>query len=1057
MPAGVFISRVAQGGTAAGAALFDEAGCGSRPPDSRFLTFLMLNPRQIAISPEDFFAQRYGQMLEWSLHLTGGDRAAAEDLLHDLFILFTLRQPDFEAVTNLEGYVYTMLRNLHLSQLRRATRVRLRQLTVVDFDSAELGLRVVDAHERIQARDELRRVCDYVCLRKEKSKSASVLILRFFHGYYPSEIAPLLNVTRKAVDVQLLTARNEARLFLECPATLSLMGERLTAAAGGAAPQTGDFLWDLRELIFRSRRGACLSAAQMAGLYGAGAGAVSGESLAHIVSCARCLDAANKLLGLPSLAERYPMNTLIRDATKKGGGDGGPGGVAGGGRGALARRMLRRWRRQAGEVFEHKPRELCVSVNGYAQGSRRISSEFNDLQLFLDLAEPIKFVEVFSEQHQRLLFLNVELPPEGACVQPSKVELSDGRTLDLSLEFSSPWPTVQLVYHDPAYAFPEAREPQPTQHESPAVEGPDEIKGARKALDNLRDGAAGLAHAVVKLRFWMRPGVVSAGLSLALVAALLFMRVSAPAVSAAELLGRTLSAEEEVAARSDTVVHRTMQLEERVARGGAVVNRRRIETWGSGAKGVTVRRLYDQRGRLLASEWRRSDGSRTVYRLPPEAQTPAPDAQAPGAFDEAWLYEPSAGDFSALIRRGGGATVDEGRDAYVINYSGGEGAGHGVVSASLTISRAGLRATGQTLVIRQGAEEREFRFVETGFDLRPAGAVHPSAFEQDAEFLKVGVTRTSIPPAADDGKHDSPSESQRPAAAASVTATNELEVEVLRLLNQVGADLGEQVNVTRTPRGHLRVHGIVETQARRVELLRALSALGRNPAVEVEVSIAREAIGPGVAADAPASAVVQQVGPADNRFPAEDEMRRYFSAVKGVSDEQVHAAVLRFADRASQRSGQALQHAWAMRRLAGRFSERELRALDAGARAKLLSMIQAHARAVRGESAQLRQELQPIFFSAGRATVDAGAAGLEVADEAGLAGAIERLLALCSATDRGVRHAFSASPDGQTGAALKSVQFWRGLQQAEGLASLVERAAHRMKSAPAAAPEGRER
>src|SRR5215211_694936 len=39
----------------------------------------MLNPRLIAISPEDFFAQRYGRMLEWSLHLTGGDRAARSE------------------------------------------------------------------------------------------------------------------------------------------------------------------------------------------------------------------------------------------------------------------------------------------------------------------------------------------------------------------------------------------------------------------------------------------------------------------------------------------------------------------------------------------------------------------------------------------------------------------------------------------------------------------------------------------------------------------------------------------------------------------------------------------------------------------------------------------------------------------------------------------------------------------------------------------------------------------------------------------------------------------
>src|SRR5919112_4730965 len=82
--------------------------------------------------------------------------------------------------------------------------------------------------------------------------------------------------------------------------------------------------------------------------------------------------------------------------------------------------------------------------------------------LALARAEPIRFVEVFSEQQTRLLFLNVELPPAGPCVQPSKVLLSDGRSLDIALEFGSPWPTVQLLYHDPAFATPDA---------SPADEG----------------------------------------------------------------------------------------------------------------------------------------------------------------------------------------------------------------------------------------------------------------------------------------------------------------------------------------------------------------------------------------------------------------------------------------------------------------------------------------------------------------------------------------------------------------------------------------------------------
>jgi len=60
---------------------------------------------------------------------------------------------------------------------------------------AETGLRTIDPRDQIQVHDELRRVYQYACARKETSKAGSVLILRFFHGYYPSEIAKLLRLT----------------------------------------------------------------------------------------------------------------------------------------------------------------------------------------------------------------------------------------------------------------------------------------------------------------------------------------------------------------------------------------------------------------------------------------------------------------------------------------------------------------------------------------------------------------------------------------------------------------------------------------------------------------------------------------------------------------------------------------------------------------------------------------------------------------------------------------------------------------------------------------------
>ena len=65
---------------------------------------------------------------------------------------------------------------------------------------------------------------------------------------------------------------------------------------------------------------------------------------------------------------------------------------------------------------------------------------------------------------------------------------------------------------------------------------------------------------------------------------------------------------------------------------------------------------------------------------------------------------------------------------------------------------------------------------------------------------------------------------------------------MLRLLNQAGADLGEQINVTRTPEGRLQVEGIVDTEKRKDELLRALAPVHNNAAVMIDVKSVSEAV-----------------------------------------------------------------------------------------------------------------------------------------------------------------------------------------------------------------------
>jgi hypothetical protein len=78
------------------------------------------------------------------------------------------------------------MRHVHLSRVRRAAIKFEIPLAIIDYDSAELGLRQLDAHARVQAADDLRAICRYACGRRHSSKTGSILILRFFLGYYLS-------------------------------------------------------------------------------------------------------------------------------------------------------------------------------------------------------------------------------------------------------------------------------------------------------------------------------------------------------------------------------------------------------------------------------------------------------------------------------------------------------------------------------------------------------------------------------------------------------------------------------------------------------------------------------------------------------------------------------------------------------------------------------------------------------------------------------------------------------------------------------------------------------
>jgi RNA polymerase sigma factor (sigma-70 family) len=1017
----------------------------------------MLRLRQLSPNYRELFVARYEQLLTWALQLSHGERTLAEDLLHDLYVLFSIHEPNIDPAQNVDGYLYTCLRNLYLSHLRRTTRVRFQQLSIIEYESAKTGLRAIDPRMQIEVQDELRRVCQYACARKETSRMGSVLILRFFHGYYPSEIVRILCTSRKAVDRRLALARAEAKTYLDNRESLAFINSGVAPPEifpANFARTPAGLLGELRQMIFSSRRGDCISQQRFQHLYQPSKKddrademvSISCAELAHFVSCATCLDKVNGMLQLPPLSQRHLTDTTCRDPGDHDGDSGGR--PTGGGslqltKSTKARKLIESgrldaWDDDARETFEHKPQELCVVVNGYLLGSQRVGLEQNDLTLSLNPEENPSFIEIFSEQGIRLSLMSVgDPPPEGTGEQHLHVKLSDARALDLSLHFTSPLMTFHVAYHDPALrSEAEALETEVECLSLPSFDQQPITSRSEFAVERLSNVIRSLRARLFTSALWLKPEIVTAVVVLILLAALLlYLRTPTPSVTAADLLRHSVASEQLSAAQPDTIVHRTINVEEKNGRG-EVITRSKVEIWQSAGQKITARRLYNERGELIAGDWRRHDGVQTIYhhgahpqiRLSPDQS----DAAMPvPTFDNAWQLSLSAKEFNRLVADTAAALIEERPDGYVIAYvapasTSSSHAAPALVRTSLFLSRGDLHPIEQTLVIRMGGETREYRLVETVLERRAPGTVPHTVFEPDAELLS---ERSKSGPK----KKNQPA-FPSPGAPTPVTASTELEVEVLSLIHHVGADLGDEVTVRRAPGGKLQVQGIVENESRKAEIVRALASLANNPAVEIRVNTVAEALkGQTGSQSSSGPAMVERRESTDTRIPLDAELRGYFSA-KALQGDELNQRVNEFAAQIGNRSLRVLRHAGALQRLAHRFSPEQLRTLEPEARTKWRGILREHAQALQRELVSLRQDLRPFADS----NAGIGSQDIPTIDtDHDLQQVTNRLLELCSANDQSLRSAFTASPNSSNSDGIKSPRFWSSLSGAEIIAARI--------------------
>lgn len=846
----------------------------------------------------EIFLAHAGRLRRIALRLV--DRHAdVEDLLQDACVQFVVAQPDLDAIEDLDSYLASLVRNLHLSRQRRRVNQRQWHVALSDYDTAELALRASDG-DRLIAREGLTRICAHLCVRKETSRAASVLALRFVHGFFPAEIAAIARVPYRAVRDWLRQAREEAR---------QVLAQRIRIAPGGlatvvalpsiASDDPEHIIVALRQALFAARRSACPVSGALEGQYGPESTPMDTSTLAHVVSCAACLERACRRLSLPDEGDRT-------------GGDDGRQGADKGARPTPRRSGLRGVTRRVRQVIEHTPRRLSVSVNGLVVGGVAVEGPRTDVQWAVRIDEPIVFVELLSEQAVLMAHLVLVPLPAGAVVQTLRVSLADDRWIGLSIDQTGMHPVASVHYEDPSYGLDaDTLVPHVDDAERPATPAP------RRFIDRIVSGIVATLARVAPLR----PGFVPAIATLAALGATAVIvldrsgawRFRQPATEppAPAILLDAAAAREQVLPTGE-VRHRVLSFAIE-GDGGA---RYRIEAWDT-IGGRHAVRVFDGSGQLVAGEW--TDASNGT-RLRPL-----------GVFDDVWRDGLAAGPFRQRVANAACTTVTE-ADHYVIDCESArraawvdlllaplhaEEARTDAIRARLFLRTGDLHADRLDLTVVAAGHERTLRIDEALYAVVPSGELPAGTFAAPPE-PSASVTS--------------------PTRESAVEASPSLEMRLLDTVDRLGAS--SQVEIGRTAAGQLRVSGHTPTAAGRQRLVATINELAGPAAVTTDLLTAAEADARARRAQTATSALLRaevRTLP-DGAAPFEAYLERR-SAYGGNAAAVVHE----LAPRVLEQARQSLFDARSIESLLERFPASTTARLDSDGRAAWRAFVVRHA------------------------------------------------------------------------------------------------------------------
>lgn len=862
----------------------------------------------------DLLESHYAQLLQWAVLLTRGDANLAREIVHELCVHLMLAKADFGGIANLDGYLYTSLRHVYLSRMSKASREALQFLSISDFDSVQFAVQGNERSGSLCIQNELRAICAYAVGRKDASKSFSYFVLHFFMGYFPREIGQIAVLPVSAVYNKLKSARSELKSHLAKPGKVYPIKPSDIPLPQEAVVAVGamELFSELRAIIHAGRKGECLSEADLLQWYAWDAPSpIPCELLSHIVSCEQCLTLIDRHSQRPTLIDRDPLDGFDRGLNMQD--------LAPPTTGDTLRETVRR---QKERVYNHRPQAIFIAVNGRVIAFHDVQGVESTLSIRLGHSEQPGFVEVFSEQQVRLAMISIDdVPPVGLPTLSQTVFLSESRRLDLKLSFDGLGLHGEAVYFDPDVSPLDASATGEISHKHvnrlagfPAASWIRQLLGTSLLTPAV---AWGLATTLLVVTGWYAVHPIHRS-----------------PLDATALLDHAVQIE-----TSDMVgatKHQTLALSEFDAQG--MQSDGFIELWQEDPTGRSMRRLYDTKHHLLASEWRDERGTSQSHVEP--ARQNVDDSARQLVSNDLWKQDLSPRHFRRWTEKTFQASTTD--NGYRLVASMDATTAQPVVVAELVLDRS-LHAVSEELRLRNGSPIRRVTFVSMKQEFEPSSKVSSKVFIDEG-----GQERSSA--AEGNLTRNKPSSQQQ---------LVQLEIAVLYELSKLGADVGVPLEVARTSEGRVVVSGVLSHDAPKAGILERLKRLPNQQLLTIQLNEQSESnlripvVAKGTASYSSVYSVTRSEAPANVR------LKKHFTAL-GKKDDDETIAISQFSRQVLDHSQRALQHAYALDRLRRSFTMGELQSVGLLYQQRWADMATMHALDLQTQLRALQSQLNEI-------------------------------------------------------------------------------------------------